>query len=49
MIIFDYFPELFEELKKVYNIVKDKCEIKYKKDIINEIINLRQQYLSKQA
>ena len=49
MIIFDYFPELFEELKKVYNIVKDKCEIKYKKDIINEIINLRQQYLSKKT
>ena len=48
MIIFDYFPELFEEFKKEENIITntDKVDIKYKKAIINEIIDLRKKYLN---
>jgi len=48
MIIFDYFPELFEEFKKEENIITntDKVDIKYKKAIINEIIELRKKYLN---
>ena len=48
MIIFDHFPELFEEFKKEENIITntDKIDIKYKKVIINEIIELRKKYLN---
>ena len=48
MIIFDHFPELFEEFKKEENIITntDKVDIKYKKAIINEIIELRKKYLN---
>ena len=45
MVIFDYFPELFEEFKTEKNYIKDKCDQKYRKDIIDEIIDLRKRYL----
>ena len=45
MVIFDYFPELFEEFKKEENIIKDNCDVKYKKEVIDEIVNLRERYL----
>ena len=48
MIVFDHFPELFEEFKKEENIITntDKVDIKYKKAIINEIVELRKKYLN---
>jgi len=50
MIIFDHFPELFEEFKKEENIITntDNVDIKYKKVIINEIIELRKKYLNRE-
>ena len=45
MVIFDYFPELFENFKNYKNIIKDNCDVKYKKEVIDEIVNLRERYL----
>lgn len=50
MVIFDYFPELFEEFKNTDNLVKNNnVADKFKINIINEIVNIRTKYLNNET
>ena len=50
MVIFDYFPELFEDFKNTDNLVKNNnVADKFKIDIINEIVYIRTKYLNNET